>query len=259
MGEIGRQKRTGPFLTGALLASFSASIVVGLIYLAIAACTSTQLGSIVGSSATDLFFVAGCALTAVTLVLDQALVGLLRSSFQLARNVVFAASKLLLLIALGLTLGRASSGLAIFTTWFAGQLVSLVVVAGLLVYAGRRVFHRPEIHAFRPVLGQVFGHHALQHGCSGAGSAAARRRHGDAVRPDQRRLLCRLDGAERCASSPCVTRLGIVCHRCAGSRSYFPRACACRSACRCWSARRPPWRSSSCRASCSGYSIRPML
>ncbi|MBY5888758.1 oligosaccharide flippase family protein [Rhizobium ruizarguesonis] len=161
MGEIGRQKRAGPFLTGALLASFSASIVVGLIYLVIAARTSTQLGSIVGSSASDLFFVAGCALTAVTLVLDQALVGLLRSGLQLTRNVVFAASKLLLLIALGLTLGRATSGLAIFTTWFAGQLVSLVVVAGLLVYAGRRVFHRPETHAFRPVLGQVFGHHAL--------------------------------------------------------------------------------------------------
>ncbi|MBY5747900.1 hypothetical protein HFO28_30620 [Rhizobium leguminosarum] len=161
MGEIGRQKRAGPFLTGALLASFSASIVVGLIYLAIAAWTSTQLGSIVGSAATDLFFVAGCALTAVTLVLDQALVGLLRSGLQLARNVVFAASKLLLLVALGLTLGRASSELAIFTTWFTGQLVSLVVVAGLLVYAGGRVFHRPEIRAFRPVLGQVFGHHTL--------------------------------------------------------------------------------------------------
>ncbi|MBY3130596.1 polysaccharide biosynthesis protein [Rhizobium laguerreae] len=161
MGEIGRQKRAGPFLTGALLASFSASIVVGLIYLAIAAWTSTQLGSIVGSAATDLFFVAGCALTAVTLVLDQALVGLLRSGLQLARNVVFAASKLLLLVALGLTLGRASSELAIFTTWFTGQLVSLVVVAGLLAYAGGRVFHRPEIRAFRPVLGQVFGHHTL--------------------------------------------------------------------------------------------------
>ena len=117
MGEIGRQKRAGPFLTGALLASFSASIVVGLIYLAIAAFTSTQLGSIVGSSATDLFFVVACALTAVTLVLDQALVGLLRSGLQLARNVVFAASKLLLLIALGLTLGRATSELTIFTTW----------------------------------------------------------------------------------------------------------------------------------------------
>ncbi|MBY3082650.1 hypothetical protein HFO63_15440 [Rhizobium laguerreae] len=161
MGEIGRQKRAGPFLTGALLAAFSASIMVGLIYLAVAAFTSTQLGSIVGSSATDLFFVGACALTAVTLVLDQALVGLLQSGLQLARNVVFAASKLLLLVALGLTLGRASSELAIFTTWFTGQLASLVVVAGLLVYAGRRVFHRPEIHAFRPALGQVFGHHTL--------------------------------------------------------------------------------------------------
>ncbi|NTJ43883.1 hypothetical protein G6L28_14880 [Agrobacterium larrymoorei] len=161
MGEIGRQKRPGPFLTGALLIAFFASAGMGMIYLAIAEYTSTPLGPIVSSSATDLLFLAGCALTGVTLVFDQAMVGLLRSIVQLIRNVVFASVKLLLLIALGVALGGAASGLEIFTTWFAGQLISLVIVAGLLAYKGSQVFHRPEVHSFRPVCRQVFGHHAL--------------------------------------------------------------------------------------------------
>lgn len=161
MGEISHQRQPGSFLTGALLATFSAAIVVGLIYLGIAIYTSTHLGSIVSSSASDLFFVAGCALTVVTIVLDQALVGLLRSGLQLTRNVFFAVTKLILLIALGLTIGRSASEMAIFATWVTGQFASLVMVVGLLVYAGTRVFHRPEIRVFQPVIRHVCGHHTL--------------------------------------------------------------------------------------------------
>src|SRR5207253_8183724 len=80
--------------------------------------------------ATVLLFAAGVSLTAVTLVLDQALVGLLRGELQLVRNAVFALVKLLALLAAGA--GLADRGVqAIYETWAGGQVLSLLALAAL--------------------------------------------------------------------------------------------------------------------------------
>jgi O-antigen/teichoic acid export membrane protein len=73
-------------------------------------------------------FALGVVLTGVTLVLDQALLGLLLGGIQLQRNVVFAVAKLAALLAAWLWLD-ARSGAAIFATWVFGVAVSLPVLA----------------------------------------------------------------------------------------------------------------------------------
>jgi hypothetical protein len=64
----------------------------------------------------------------MTMVLDQALVGLLRGGLQLRRNIVFAVSKLALLGAV-VVVGLSTGGPAIYATWVIGLGVSLVWLA----------------------------------------------------------------------------------------------------------------------------------
>jgi hypothetical protein len=86
-----------------------------------------ELGVLGGSAGSVALFSLGAGLTAATLVLDQALVGLSRGMAQLRRNVAFAASKLGLLYLAGTWLGN--SGLLILATWVAGIVISLVIIA----------------------------------------------------------------------------------------------------------------------------------
>ena len=63
----------------------------------------------------------------MTLVLDQALIGLLRGAMQLWRNALFAAAKLAILVAVGLWLADKSWG-SIYVTWMAGNLIPVAVL-----------------------------------------------------------------------------------------------------------------------------------
>jgi tetrahydromethanopterin S-methyltransferase subunit F len=106
-------------------------------------------------------FTAGVALTAATLVLDQALIGLLRGSLQLWRNTLFAVLKLVVLLALSRTLGDAT-GLGIYTTWTIGNLLSLLGLLAIVIGLRLRIRpDRPQWSMLRRLPGAALGHHAL--------------------------------------------------------------------------------------------------
>ena len=135
IGDIHRFKaRSGALVSGAMIVSAGCSVLFGLGYVAISAIFPLRLGGIAhfwGSS----IFIVGCGLTGMTLVLDQALVGMLRSQVQLLRNISFAAVKLALLAAL--PLGAAMFGLSevnILGTSILGQIASMLL---LVATAGR--------------------------------------------------------------------------------------------------------------------------
>ena len=162
IGDIHRFKeRSGALVSGAMIVSAGCSILFGLGYVGISALFPLRLGGVAdvwGSS----IFVIGCGLTGMTLVLDQALVGMLRSQLQLLRNVSFAAVKLALLAAL--PLWAAMSGLNevnILGTWILGQVASMLLLVAAVGRGLGSVFGRPDIGLLKPLVVNAIGHHGL--------------------------------------------------------------------------------------------------
>lgn len=87
-------------------------------------------------------FALGVMVTALGALVDSAMLGLLRSHLQLARNAVFAGGKLLLLLAVALVVAR-RDGLLIFDVWLAAAIGSLAVLA--TVGMRSRVDFRPRV------------------------------------------------------------------------------------------------------------------
>lgn len=78
-------------------------------------------------------FALGVNLTAITMVLDQAFVGLLRGELQFWRNVLLAVIKLVALFVIGLLLSS-KGGITIYATWAMGNMLSLIALAVLLMF-----------------------------------------------------------------------------------------------------------------------------
>ena len=72
-------------------------------------------------------FAVGVALTGISLVFDQATIGLMRGGLQLTRNAVFAVAKLLILAAVAITL-HDQFGVGISVSWVAGIALSMVLL-----------------------------------------------------------------------------------------------------------------------------------
>ena len=162
LGENGRGRdRRAPLISTGLTIAFAASAMFGLAYLGVATLLPIGLGGL-GLAFGSAVFVLGCAFTGFTLVLDQALVGLLRSRLQVSRNVSFAVSKLVFLAAAPLWIGMASSlETGILSTWIAGQIVSILLLAATARRSLPDVVARPDFAVVRPRFAEVLGHHGL--------------------------------------------------------------------------------------------------
>ncbi len=90
---------------------------------------SADLQPLRGSIQAVALFAVGASLTAVNLVLDQALIGFLRGDLQLLRNILFAGTKLVALTLVSLWFAQ-HTGLSIFITWAIGDAFSLLVLGG---------------------------------------------------------------------------------------------------------------------------------
>lgn len=139
IGELPRRPSRGPSLIATALAA-SGTVAGGLgVVLAVAAPRlSADLRPLAASLPSIALFALGVSLTAVGLVLDQALIGLLRGGVQLWRNALVALIKLVALLALGLW-ADGQLGLAIYATWVLGTAVSLLAVAGFVARRGTRI------------------------------------------------------------------------------------------------------------------------
>lgn len=125
-----------------LLTAGGAATVGGLAYVTLAHAAIPGLRHALGGPAVTVLLVFGIALNAMTLVLDEALVGLLAGPLQLTRNFWFSVLKLVLLGGLALT-PVAITGGELLLTWIAGLVLSVAIL-------GRALRRRGMLDSLRP-------------------------------------------------------------------------------------------------------------
>lgn len=161
MGELPRRRHLhGPLITTALLTAGVVGGGLGLVFTAIAPHISHDFAPLFAGIPAASLFTLGVGLGAISLVLDSVVIGLLRGQLQLGRNAIFALAKLGALLAVGRWLGD-SVGLAILMTWVVGNLLSLVVIGGLLLRDADRAAYRPQLSLLRGLVGPALAHHLL--------------------------------------------------------------------------------------------------
>lgn len=116
----------------AMLAATLSGIVLAVLFLLIWPRISIEFRPLSGSLLGAVFFSLGVGLTATSLVLDQALIGLLRGELQFGRNVLFASVKLALLALVATVWMVHGSFLVIYASWIAGIALSVLFMAGPL-------------------------------------------------------------------------------------------------------------------------------
>jgi O-antigen/teichoic acid export membrane protein len=149
-------------LSAALLVVGAVSGCIGLLFAFGMPSLSADLNPLKASAQSVALYAVGVSLATVTLVLDQALIGLLRGDLQLWRNILFAGAKLAALAATGLWLSQ-RGGLAIYATWALGDAFSLAALAGFAVlkvkWTVRNFF--PQWSLMRKLGPSAIQHHLL--------------------------------------------------------------------------------------------------
>jgi O-antigen/teichoic acid export membrane protein len=162
IGELPRQRgRESSLITTAALLSGFAGGVLGLLFAALAPLIAADFKPLQASLGMIVVFAAGVALSSASMVVDQALIGLLLGGAQFGRNAVFALVKLGALVLVSLWVTQ-RTGVAIYATWIIGNVVSMAVVAA--VGTARGWFHlpaRPQWSVLRGLRRAALGHHGL--------------------------------------------------------------------------------------------------
>ena len=143
IGELPRRKDPVGLVSAALIVSSIGSLVLGLGFAIVAPYASSNLIGVGKSPERVAVFAAGVVLTASTLVLDQATIGILRGGIQLTRNATFAIAKLLMLPVSSFILHDAL-GLDITFSWVTGMALSLVPVVIWLRLSRAPILPRPD-------------------------------------------------------------------------------------------------------------------
>jgi O-antigen/teichoic acid export membrane protein len=162
IGELPRQpEHRATLITTALVVAGGVSAALGIIFALIAPLVSVEFRPLAGGASTILLFTTGVVLTAVTLVLDQAMIGLLRGELQLWRNAIFALGKLVILWLMGLWVAS-SGGVVIYMTWTLGNCVSIVGLGLIAAMAGAQIrVGQPRWSVLQSLPRAALGHHAL--------------------------------------------------------------------------------------------------
>jgi len=162
IGELARRPQiVASLITAALIIAGASSIVLGVGFAVVAAYFSADFALLVETWGNLLLFAAGVGITGIVLVLDQALLGLLRGSWQLWRNAVFALSKLLLLLPIGYFF-NATGEMGIYAAWFIGNVLSLIFMVWLV--GSKRLLradYRPRWDVFGEMRSMALVHHTL--------------------------------------------------------------------------------------------------
>jgi O-antigen/teichoic acid export membrane protein len=163
LGELPLQRgRAASLVSAALLTVGAIGGLLGLAFAVIAPRLSTGFRPIGADIGSIVLFALGVSFTAITLVLDDALIGLFRGGLQLWRNALFAVTKLGMLLAVSLWIARVT-GLTIYATWAIGNACSLAALAGyVLVKRGWRVRdYLPQWNVLRKLGSSALKHHLL--------------------------------------------------------------------------------------------------
>lgn len=160
MGELPRlDSGHRSLINASLTLTAPAGAFVGVIFALVAPKVSSNFQPIAESWITVLVFATGVALTALALVLDQALLGLLRGSLQLRRNAVFAGVKLIALVPIAALIPNASSAW-IYSAWIVGIAASLLVMTRFYRHRGSDPL-RPNFGPLKEMRLSAASHHAF--------------------------------------------------------------------------------------------------
>ena len=160
IGELPRRTDRAGLVSAALLACGLSSLVLGLGFAVVAPRVSIRFAAMTGTPDHAALFAAGVALTGVTLVFDQATIGLMRGGLQLGRNIAFAVVKVLALPACAFIL-HDRFGVGITLSWVTGMALSLALVAVRLWLAGKPVLARPDWGVLRGLGRTAMAHNWL--------------------------------------------------------------------------------------------------
>jgi hypothetical protein len=147
-------------VAAALLSCGLGSLLLGLGFAVVAPRVSVNFALMIGTPFRGMLFAAGVAATAVTLVFDQATIGLMRGGLQLGRNIAFAAAKVAVLPATTIVL-HDQFGVGITVSWVAGLALSLALVAARLRLGGEPVLARPDWGVLRGLSRSAVAHNWL--------------------------------------------------------------------------------------------------
>ncbi len=163
IGELARQPgKELSLISAALLLVGGVGVVSGVAFALVAPLVSDDFQALAANPGIIVLFAAGVGLTAVTSVLDEALIGLLKGVVQLGRNALFAGTKLVFLILAGFWLLKVG-GQIIYGAWVAGSLLSLLPLAGFVALKCRRRIRalKPDWQLLRRLKLLALQHHLL--------------------------------------------------------------------------------------------------
>lgn len=162
MGELPRQPgKEISLINAALIVVGGVGGCAGILFALAAPYISKDFEALGANLENILLFAVGVGLTAITLVFDQALIGLLRGGLQLWRNALFAVAKLLVLFIVGAWLSD-TTGLAIYVTWAIGNALSLITIVGVaLLKNGLPRVLQPQWRLLRKLGRAALKHHAF--------------------------------------------------------------------------------------------------
>lgn len=124
-GVLHREQRAGSMAVTALVAAGSTGLATGLVFALIAPIISDELAPISASPLLVALFAVGVGVTALSAVLDQALVSVYRGSIQVLRNFLFSFGRLGLL---ALAAALLATGMSIYGAWTVATIGSILVI-----------------------------------------------------------------------------------------------------------------------------------
>jgi O-antigen/teichoic acid export membrane protein len=159
IGEFVRRRAGALILTSTILAATGGlGLLLGGVFAVLAPRLASDLRPLASNPANIGLFAVGTALTTAALILDQAVLGLGRGSFQFWRNAIFAATKLAILVPTARLLST-DHEIGIYATWVVGIAVSLVWLGARAIRLGLR----PRDLLPRPTLLRDLGRAAVEH------------------------------------------------------------------------------------------------
>lgn len=160
IAELSQRDSYAGLTSAALLACGAGSMIFGATFAIIAAFLGKGFAGIGGSPLRAGLFVLGVTLTGVTLVFDQATIGLLRGGLQLTRNAAFSTIKLAML-PIAAFMVRDAYGSGIVLTWVIGTALSMLPVMVRLRITKTPLFGKPDWQLLRSVGRVTMAHNWL--------------------------------------------------------------------------------------------------
>jgi len=128
---------------------------------------SKVFGELASPTLTDLLFLIGCGLTSISYIVDQAFTGMLRAPARMCRQLIAAASRLALIVAVATLF---TDEVAILSSWAVSLVVSILVVERFTRTGGHSsLVQRPDFELLYMLRRKASDHYMLDITSQGAG------------------------------------------------------------------------------------------